>query len=381
MATNKPKPQKAADNDAALGYLRKSDLSHKAEIQMLITLAEAHGIKMAYNEKNGEVTVERVESVKENAQPQQQSFAQMQRTANQSSVQPSIDYVVLANALKEHVEKALQNAVESSPVHIQALFDSSVHMDNNQTAMSLAREAWTEWMKDVGNQIVSHFANTPVPVRTSQGKAMTFGKDTVYKVSEEELDVAPNHHSGTTEKRHPKHRRLRQLWGHVWSDIVTSWWKCFAYTLALCCLIFAAASWYRQTQLEAVVKEYYIIKPVLKQDRKYAPFIHTMDSVILRDGIDEVCERVYGVTHPRQLFQSHVTILDCSNTSPIGTSFIFSSSHMRASSSKVARTSPAEQELAPSPNRPTFRNSHLPSHWGLGYSLRTSIGVFSVSMT
>ena len=42
------------------------------------------------------------------------------------------------------------------------------------------------------------------------------------------------------------------------------------------------------------VKEYYIIKPVLKQDRKYAPLIHTMDSVILKDGIDEVCERVYG---------------------------------------------------------------------------------------
>ena len=40
--------------------------------------------------------------------------------------------------------------------------------------------------------------------------------------------------------------------------------------------------------------KYYIIKPVLKQDRKYAPFIHTMDSVILKDGIDEVCERVYG---------------------------------------------------------------------------------------
>ena len=62
MATNKQKTQKVADNDVAtLGYLRKSDLSHKAEIQMLITLAEAHGIKMAYNEKDGEVAVERVE--------------------------------------------------------------------------------------------------------------------------------------------------------------------------------------------------------------------------------------------------------------------------------------------------------------------------------
>lgn len=294
MATNKQKTQKVADNDAAtLGYLRKSDLSHKAEIQMLITLAEAHGIKMTYNEKDGEVTVERVEPVKESIQTQQ-SFAQMQRTPNQPPDQPGIDYVKLANAMKEHVETALQNAVESSPVHVQALFDSSVHMENNQTAMTIAHEEWAKWMQAFGTETISRLSNAPSLTNTPHGKAITFGKDTVYKVPENELYVAPSHPSGETEKRPPKHRRLRQLWSHVWSDIVTSWWKCFAYTIALCSLVLAAASWYRQSQLEAVVKEYYIIKPVLKQDRKYASLIHTMDSVILKDGIDEVCERVYG---------------------------------------------------------------------------------------
>ena len=295
MATNKQKTQKVADNDAAtLGYLRKSDLSHKAEIQMLITLAEAHGIKMTYNEKDGEVTVERVASIKESDQNQPQSFAQMQRTPNQQPNQPAIDYVRLANALKEHVEKALQNAVESSPVHIQALFDSSVHMENNETSMSLAREEWAKWVNGIGNETISRLTNVPIPKGIPQGKAITFGKDTVYKVPESELDVVPSHPSGETEKQPMKHRRLRQLWSHIWSDMVTSWWKFFAYTIALCSLVLAAASWYRQTQLEAVVKAYYIIKPILKEDRKYAPFIHTMDSVILGEGIDEVCERVYG---------------------------------------------------------------------------------------
>ena len=218
----------------------------------------------------------------------------MQRTSNQPPDQPDIDYVRLANALKEPVEKALQNAVESSPVHIQAIFDTSVHMRNNETSMSLAREEWAKWIKEVGNETVSRLANAPSPNSTPQGKVITFGKDTVYKVPESELDVAPTHPSGETEKQPMKHRRLRQIWSHIRSDMVTSWWKCFAYTIALCSLVLAAASWYRQTQLEAVVKEYYIIKPVLKQDRKYAPLIHTMDSVILKDGIDEVCERVYG---------------------------------------------------------------------------------------
>ena len=104
---------------------------------------------MAYNEKDGEVTVERVEPVKESIQTQQ-SFAQMQRTPNQPPDQLGIDYVRLANALKEPVEKTLQNAVESSPVHIQAIFDTSVHMKNNETSMSLAREEWAKWVKDVG---------------------------------------------------------------------------------------------------------------------------------------------------------------------------------------------------------------------------------------
>lgn len=295
MATNKPKTQKVVDNDAAaLGYLRKSDLSHKAEIQMLIALAEAHGIKMAYNEKEGEVTVEIIEPVKESDQTLPQSFAQMQRTQNQPSNQPTIDYVKLANALKEHVGTALQNAVESSPVHIQAIFDTSVHMKNNETSMSLAREEWAKWMKGIGNETVSRLTKVPAPISTPQGKAITFGEDTVYKVPENKLDAAPSHPSREAEMQPTKHRRLRQLWSHIWNDMVTSWWKCFAYTVALCCLVLAAASWYRQTQLEAVVKEYYIIKPALKQDRKYAPLIHTMDSVILKDGIDEVCERVYG---------------------------------------------------------------------------------------
>lgn len=302
MATNKQKTQKVADNDAAaLGYLRKSDLSHKAEIQMLITLAESHGIKMAYNEKDGEVTVERVEPVKESTQTQQ-SFVQMQRTPNQPPDLSGIDYVRLANALKEHVEKALQNAVESSPVHIQAIFDTSVHMENNQTAMTIAHEEWAKWMQAFGKETISRLPYAPSTTSTPQGKSITFGKDTVYKVPEndvllsgsEKLDVASSPPSKEAGKQSTKYHRLHQLWSHVWSDIVTSWWKCFAYTVALCSLVLAAASWYRQTQLEVVVKEYYIIKPVLKQDRKYAPLIHTMDSVILKDGIDEVCERVYG---------------------------------------------------------------------------------------
>lgn len=294
MSTNKLKSPKATTNDAAaIGYLRSGDLYHKAEIQMLIALAEANGIKVSVNEKDGEVTIEKAELQKDATQPQ--SFAQMQRTPLQPSAQPTIDYVKLANALTEPVSKGLQNAVESSPVHIQVAFDSSAHMVNNQTAMTLAREEWAKWVKIIGNETLLRLAKVHVKDGTSPDKVITFGDNTVRKVPEDELYGESQQKSGMTGcKAKERFPRLLLLWNHVWSDIVTSWWRSFAYVIALCCLVLAVASWYRQWQLEAVVKEYYIIKPVLKQDRHYAPFIHTLDSVILRDGIDEVCERVYG---------------------------------------------------------------------------------------
>lgn len=297
MSANKIKTNTAETNDTkVMSQLRKGSLFHQAEIQVLIAIAEAHGFKVNFDDKSGEVTIERAELPKEATQSQPQSFAQMQRDASSSATQSGIDYVKLANALNEPVSKALKNAVESSPVHVQVAFDSSAHMENNKTVMTLARDEWVKWMESIGKETVSRLTsvNDSTAVTHPKGKAITFGEDTVYKVPENELDVAPGHRSGATEKRHTKHPRLRQLWSHVLSDIVTSWWKCFAYTIALCSLVLAAAAWYRQWQLEAVVKEYYIIKPVLKQDRKYAPLIHTMDSVILKDGIDEVCEKVYG---------------------------------------------------------------------------------------
>ena len=134
--------------------------------------------------------------------------------------------------------------------------------------MTIAHEEWAKWVKDDGSETVSRLTNAPFPTRIPEGKAITFGIDTVYKVPENELDVAPSPPSKEAEKQPTKYRRLHQLRSHVWSDMVTSWWKCFAYTIALCSLLLAAASWYIQTQLEAVVKEYYIIRPVLKQDRK-----------------------------------------------------------------------------------------------------------------
>lgn len=129
-------------------------LCHKAEIQMLISLAEAHGIRMAYNDKNGEVTIERGEGRKTPEPPQPQSFAQMQRTASPSVFQPDIDYVKLANALTEPVSKAM-----------------------------------------------SQLANTTANVNAPKGQAITYGGDTVCKVSEEELDVVPSQPSGTTDNR------------------------------------------------------------------------------------------------------------------------------------------------------------------------------------
>ena len=59
-------------------------------------------------------------------------------------------------------------------------------------------------------------------------------------------------------------------------------------------LLFAVASWYKTYRLEQVAKEYYIIKPLLRDDRKFGPFIKALDSAILSSGVDDVCEKIYG---------------------------------------------------------------------------------------
>lgn len=291
MSTNKIKnPKAAAQEDKTMGYLRKGELYNQAEIQVLIALAEAHGIKATFNDKDGEVTLERSEAAPEAAQP----FYKSASSAQASEAQPtfSIDYSKLADALK--LKEVLQKVVTETPVTVKTVFDGSAHLENNKTVMGIVTKEWDEWMKSIGNKTASQLTNAPAPVTLPKGQAITYGNDTVYKVPEEELAVVPDIPSGTTENRATKHSWLHQLWVHVWGDIVSTWWKFFAYTVSLCCIVLAAVSWYRMWQLEDVVKEYYIIKPVLKEDRRYAPLIHTMDSVILKDGIDEVCERVYG---------------------------------------------------------------------------------------
>ena len=62
----------------------------------------------------------------------------------------------------------------------------------------------------------------------------------------------------------------------------------------MCCIVIAVASWYKLYRLEQVAKECYIIKPILRDDRKFGPFIHALDSAIISSGVDEVCEKIYG---------------------------------------------------------------------------------------
>ena len=130
---------------------------------------------------------------------------------------------------------------------------------------------------------------------SSKGKSpvIAFGGDVCYKVEEDgKLPVDPKRNVGTTEKG--KSSKFRIFFDHVWNGIVASWWKCASYIIAMCCIVFAVASWYKTYRLEQVAKEYYIIKPVLRESQIYGPFIHSLDSAIMASGVDEVCEKIYG---------------------------------------------------------------------------------------
>lgn len=59
MASNKTTIQKTAAKDdlAIAANLRTSNLCHDAEIEMIIALGEALGLKMQFNKKTGEISI------------------------------------------------------------------------------------------------------------------------------------------------------------------------------------------------------------------------------------------------------------------------------------------------------------------------------------
>lgn len=279
--TNIVKPNGNSD-DVIRAALRKDNLNHEAEIQMLIAICEKYGIIVKRDEKTCEISIEFSRDAPRSFS-QQASSAPTAPTASAANIH--LDARKIGEILAPIIRSQIDTSIDAKDITATAYVDSSILVRNNKDVFDVITQEWRDWAEQQHNAVPA----------SSKGKSpvIAFGGDVCYKVDEEgKLPVDPNRNIGTTEKANPS--KLKTFFSHVWDDIITSWWKCAAYIIAMCCIGLAAVSWYKSYRLEQVAKEYYIIKPLLREDRRYGPFIQALDSAILSSGVDEVCEKIYG---------------------------------------------------------------------------------------
>lgn len=280
--TNIVKPNGNSD-DVIRAALRKDNLNHEAEIQMLMTICEKYGIIVKRDEKTCEISIEfSKEAPKSFAQ---QASTPVSAPPVQSQSHINIDPRKFAEFLGPIIKKQIDESINAKEITATAYVDSSILVRNNEDVFNAVTLEWSKWLAQQREAIPT--------ANKGQSPVIAFGGDVCYKVEDDGgLPVDPNRNVGTTEKSKPS--KMKVFFGHVWNDIITSWWKCAAYIIALTCIVLAVASWYKSYRLEQVAKEYYIIKPLLRDDRRYGPFIHALDSAIMSSGVDEVCEKIYG---------------------------------------------------------------------------------------
>ena len=279
--TNIVKPNGNSD-DVIRAALRKDNLNHEAEIQMLMAICEKHGIIIKRDEKTCEISIELSKETP-------RSFAEQASTPTHApSSSPTnihLDPRKIGDILAPIIKTQIDASIKEKDITATAYVDSSILVRNNKDVFDQITQEWRDWAEQ------QHSMDTAS--KSGKNPVIAFGGDVCYKVEDEpEPSVVPNRHVRTTEKG--KSSKFWIFFSHVWDDIVTSWWKCAAYIIAMCSIVFALASWYKTYRLEQVAKEYYIIKPLLRDDRKFGPFIHSLDSAILTSGVDDVCEKIYG---------------------------------------------------------------------------------------
>lgn len=264
-----PKLGESSADDIFRAQLRKLNISNDAEVKVLIAIAGKLGFIVQYDEKTGDVSM-KVDDT--NLRPEKVQEA-------------NVDVKKLAEAISPYIMNAINVAVKKNPAHV----DSTALIANNKVIMKDLEGKLNRGFEVMREKLLesSYSGNT------SENKPVKrFGGGNGYKVEGSQFGVVPNHTIRTTEKE-VKLPRLKAFWNHVYEDVISSWWKYGAFVVSICCVIFALTIWYQNYRLEQVVKEYYIIKPVLKMDPHYSPFIQTLDSAILSSGVDEVCKKIY----------------------------------------------------------------------------------------
>lgn len=289
MAIKNQIPKSGVSSDELIrAQLRKDNLNHTAEIKMLMAIAETQGLIVDFDEKENEVSIKKAE-VTHNAPPGRSQPAFNVGLPDGRVIDLDAVNSPLYEALFSVVKQVLKDCLDSNSIRVYASVDDSVHIKNNDVVMDAIRSRWKEWLQDVLAQVIQQ-ANVSKP----KGE-MVFqdGADRCYKVPE--LEIAGSPAPPTEPEKKPS--RLKQWCKLWWNDLTSSIFKAVAYEVCFCSLVLCGYLWYKNKQMEHVVKEYGIMKPTLMHHPVYRSFIQSLDSVLVDEDVDDVIERIQKNQH------------------------------------------------------------------------------------
>jgi len=291
---NQIKPGGNAE-DAIRAQLRQINLNQKAEIGILMSVASAVGIKVNHDEKTGEVTIEK--SSEGSGRKTDGFMKQVQKPSSQGSASPpgSSDWneEELTQKLTPLIKSAINSALEDNPP--KAIVDSSVHLENNCLVMTILDRKYKEWVTETCSDVVSKMGKVPARNVVAQ-----YGDDVCLAVPDEANGVAPEHPVGTTEPVswiRSCRLRLSHLGHRLYEDMTSSLRKAAAYIICMCAVMCSVSLGIKNYRMNTVVKEYGILKPVLLKHPYYGPFIHSLDSALVNDDIDEIIREIQVNQH------------------------------------------------------------------------------------
>lgn len=291
---NQIKPGGNAE-DAIRAQLRQVNLNQKAEIGILMSVASAVGIKVNHDEKTGEVTIEKSS---EGAGRKTDGFMMpAQKPSIQGSASPPVspdwDEEELTRKLAPLIKSAIISTLEDNPP--KAIVDSSVHLENNCLVMTILERKYKEWVTETCSDVASKMGKVPARNIVAQ-----YGDDVCLAVPDEENGVALEHPVGTTEHVSWIRRcrlRLSHLGHRLYDDMTSSLRKVAAYIICMCAVMVSVSLGIKNYRMNTIVKEYGILKPVLLKHPYYGPFIHSLDSALVNDDIDEIIREIQVNQH------------------------------------------------------------------------------------
>lgn len=237
----------------------KDNAAHDAQWKVLVRIAEEYGLGF---DNKGELIFEDGTNNKD-------------KSNVPNAVPMAVDTTKLINEIKTVISNAIPK-VDTSKLTVQ--FSPQIHIKNNDEVFQTVTEKWDKWLKKHIDELLRAHGIV---------EDICFDGEHAYKLAD---DVSPQEQKPWAPPKKPSaFKRFRM---RLWEDVVSSFWKGFAYFALFCCTCFGYYQWYYNQKMKTIVKEYVVVRSILENDSTYQKRINSIDTFLQEEDVDKVFEYV-----------------------------------------------------------------------------------------